>query len=555
MRSVRTILPDTARVLRTARYLKARQVINRITRRLPCRLRLDESAPSLRGPSGGWRSCSGRPALLAAADRFGFMRQEAGLASASIWNDGSMPKLWLYHLHYFDDLLAERAHEREAWHRNLVSRWISENPAPGGTGWEPYPLSRRIVNWVCWSLSGFRLPDGAEASLAAQSRRLRATLEYHLFGNHLFANAKALVFAGAFFEGVEADEWLRRGLAILETQIPEQVLRDGGHFERSPMYHAVILEDMIDLLQLSQTYPEILADARARQRWDGRAGAMLAWLHAMTHPDGEIAFFNDATFGQARRPANLAAYAAEFGVVASGEPPALLHLPESGYVRLSAGPWCAFFDAAMVGPDYIPGHAHADTLSVELSLDGQRLVTNGGTSTYAPGEAREWERSTAAHATVEVDGQNSSEVWASFRVGRRAHPMGVSVAQAGGRLTAAASHDGYRFLPGRPLHRREIFIDHDRLSIRDTIRGGGTHAIIGRFPLHPSVAEVAADRTGWRIRLAAGRIMTISVEGPVKCAVENGFFGSEFGVRQERKVLVWRTALPLPLSIVTDFRL
>ena len=61
-------------------------------------------------------------------------------------------------------------------------------------------------------------------------------------------------------------------------------------------------------------------------------------------------------------------------------------------------------DAARVGPDYIPGHAHADTLAFELSLDGRRLVTNGGTSTYALAALRAQERSTAGHATVEIDG-------------------------------------------------------------------------------------------------------------------------------------------------------
>ena len=83
-----------------------------------------------------------------------------------------------------------------------------------------------------------------------QVRFLRKRLEIHLLGNHLFANAKALVFAGLYFTGNEADEWLGKGLAILEREVPEQVLRDGGHFERSPMHHGIILEDLLDLLNV-----------------------------------------------------------------------------------------------------------------------------------------------------------------------------------------------------------------------------------------------------------------------------------------------------------------
>jgi hypothetical protein len=48
-------------------------------------------------------------------------------------------------------------------------------------------------------------------SLAVQARHLSRRLEYHLLGNHLFANAKALVFAGLFFQGDEADAWLADG--------------------------------------------------------------------------------------------------------------------------------------------------------------------------------------------------------------------------------------------------------------------------------------------------------------------------------------------------------
>ena len=88
-------------------------------------------------------------------------------------------------------------------------------------------------------------------------------------------------------------------------------------------------------------------------------------------------------------------------------------------------------------------------LSLEVSLDGKRLLTNGGTSSYDIGPVRAGERATAAHATLEIDGHNSSEVWSSFRVGRRAHPFDVAVAEEGGTLSAVASHDGYRWLPGQ----------------------------------------------------------------------------------------------------------
>ncbi len=108
-----------------------------------------------------------------------------------------------------------------------------------------------MVNWIKWFLAGASPEPEWLDSLADQVRVLERRLEFHLLGNHLLANAKALVFAGFFFEGPDAQRWLYRGRTILDSELPEQVLPDGGHFERSPMYHAIILEDLLDLENLS----------------------------------------------------------------------------------------------------------------------------------------------------------------------------------------------------------------------------------------------------------------------------------------------------------------
>ena len=213
-------------------------------------------------------------------------------------NDTKLEKLWLYQLHYFDDLNAQSAEKRTDWHKLLIERWINENPPCRGNGWESYPISLRIVNWIKWTLAGNELSQDAVSSLAVQVRYLFERLEWHLLGNHLFANAKALVFAGLFFQGEEAAKWLNRGLKILSRQVREQILPDGGHFERSPMYHSIILEDLLDLYNLSVAYEQ---DFPAHWKhlpdtWKNRIQTMRFWLKAMTHPDGEIALFNDAAW-------------------------------------------------------------------------------------------------------------------------------------------------------------------------------------------------------------------------------------------------------------------
>ena len=132
--------------------------------------------------------------------------------------------------------------------------------------------------------------------LALQVRWLSKKIEWHILGNHLFANAKALVFAGLFFQGREANAWLAKGLRILSNEIPEQILPDGEHFERSPMYQTIILEDLLDLINLSNAFPDnLIVDFTKDLK--STATKMLNWLIAMCHQDGEISFFNDASIG------------------------------------------------------------------------------------------------------------------------------------------------------------------------------------------------------------------------------------------------------------------
>jgi uncharacterized heparinase superfamily protein len=540
------------RILRTVKHLRPGQITNRVTRRF-ANPRLEGATPALRSAAVPWRNCRGRPASLLSPNRFRFVGLDADVQVPADWNRADRAKLWLYNLHYFDDLRAEGAESRRCWHRDLIARWQADNPPRSGNGWEPYPLSLRIVNWVAWVLAGHEPTDDMLHSLAVQTRALRATLEFHLLGNHLLANAKALVFAGCFFAGPEADEWLRTGLDLLDDELREQILADGGHFELSPMYHAVILEDLLDLIQLGVIFP---AQLEARQpAWRDTAARMLTWLSAMTHPDGEVAFFNDAASGIARTHADLADYANGLGVSVEEDGGPLLQLAASGYVRLQSGPFCAIFDVAEIGPSYLPGHGHADVLSLEVSLDGRRLVTNGGTSTYAMGPLRDAERATASHATVEIDGHSSSEVWASFRVGRRAHPHGIVCDVNDGHIWAEASHDGYRWLPGQPIHQRRVEVSAKALRIMDRVTGAEAHTVIGRFPLHPLVTSVSPAPNGWRLELAGGRVVRASVSGARQHFVADGYYAPAFGHRVARPVLTWRHEGTLPLNIEMQFEL
>lgn len=472
-------------VFHTVRHLKPVQIYRRLWFKIPRPAPRSSPTPCRREQLAPFRMPASRKPNLVGPTCFHLLNESRDV-DAYGWDDPTLSKLWRYNLHYFDDLNAENAENAERrsnWHRELIQRWITENPPAKGTGWEPYPTALRIVNWIKWALAGNTLSAEAAGSLAMQTRWLTKRMEHHLQGNHLFSNAKALLFAGCFFAGRDAEKWLATGLALLHRELCVQILADGGHFELSPMYHALILEDALDCLNIAQTFglASDFAGELARV-----IPSMQNWLAALSHPDGEIAFFNDAAFGVAPSPASLDSYAARLGFEATAFPDATTHLTESGYCRLARGPFTAILDLAPVGPDHLPGHAHADTLSFELSVGTQRVIVNSGTAEYGIGRERQRQRGTATHNTLCVEGLNSSEVWAGFRVARRAKVLDAFVSEEQGTVIVRASHDGYSRLPGRPVHTRHWQLDDQCLTVSDELSGPRRKAE-ARFHLHPAL--------------------------------------------------------------------
>jgi uncharacterized heparinase superfamily protein len=479
----------------TIRHLRPSQIFGRAGLRFRTKRVGLGPPPALReARAGTWvNPVSRRPSMLGPST-LRFLNKTEDLDQQG-WDNPAVERLWRYNLHYFEDLNADDARSRREWHIVLMERWVKENPPTIGSGWEPYPTSLRIVNWMKWSLSGNVLSSEVVQSLAVQTRWLAGRLETHLLGNHLLANAKALVFAGSFFVGSEAEKWLEAGIRLLDREIPEQILADGGHFERSTMYHALALEDVLDLCNVAAAFSDVPTLRERQDVWRARVGPMRHWLTAMLHPDGEISFFNDAAFGIAPSPDELDDYAIRLGC-GPGAPilEAVTHLSQSGYVRLQRDQAVLILDVGLVGPDYQPAHAHADTLGFELSLFGQRVFVNSGTSLYGKSDERERQRGTAAHNTVVIDGENSSEVWAGFRVARRAHPTGLSIASKD-PIVVQCSHDGYARLRDSPKHTRSWIMRRGNLQIDDGISGNFTQAE-ARFHIHPTIQIEEFDVEG-----------------------------------------------------------
>jgi hypothetical protein len=397
---------------------------------------------------------------------FRFLNIENQFSSTVDWNFSAHKKLWTYNLNYFD-FLNQESMTREIG-LILIQDFISQYTFLKD-GKEPYPTSLRIINWIKFIAKHEINDESINCKLKEDANRLYDSLEYHLLANHLLENGFALWFAAHLFDD---SYYFKKASKILKTQLNEQILEDGGHFELSPMYHNLMLYRVLDCIQLrvlnpSKNSQDLLSFLREK------ASAMLNWSKQMTFESGAMPLFNDTANGNNPDPFVVMTYAEKLKVNK-------LHLPlkDSGYRTFKNENYELIADVGQVGPSYQPGHAHADTFNFELYVGGSPVIVDTGTSTYNIGEQRSYERSTKAHNTVVVNQINSSQVWSGFRVAKRA---GVSIIEDSAACLKA-THNGYKHLG--VLHQRQWVIKENQIVISDILTKG---AGVAYFHFHPNV--------------------------------------------------------------------
>lgn len=276
--------------------------------------------------------------------------------------------------------------------------------------WFPYSASHRVLN----ILSGYVLASQARSFprdlRKALSDFLRwnvgfilCNIEHELRNNHVERNLAAICLYLCHTEPVP--ETLARRLDNdVEGYISACVLEDGMQVERSAMYQGLTVM-ALEIFASSNFLKEStrgLAASRLKR-------AKRAWA-LMTHPDGDIALFNDSWHGEVPRASHT--QSDTFAPVSV--------LPDAGYVRLESDDYFVLFDAGEIGPRWNPGHGHADFLSMEVDVCGKRLIVDPGTFQYSTGERRQFERSAKSHNGPAREGVEPVSYSECFKVNKLA---------------------------------------------------------------------------------------------------------------------------------------
>ena len=447
------------------------------------------------------------------------------------WHFAEAGPLFAYQLHFFEWARAEGIppEARVA----AMQHWIGNCTA--GVGWESHPISVRTLSWLA-----MRFADGGAAAIDKEfDRALRESLdrqietlvdhlETRLQANHLLENRLAVVAGALALDGERSARWFEEVEPLLED-LAEQFGADGAHYERSPMYHSVLLAHILDVLAIARAVgsraPTGLREALART-----AARALSALAVVTHPDGDIALLGDSAFGVAPRPEALRTYARSLGVLPA-LPPERDLLRSVGHGRLSGSELVAIASFAGPSPPHQPGHAHCDALSFELSVGTERVITDTGVYEYTPGERRALSRSTAAHATLRIGGREQAEMWSGHRVGGR--PDVELVSSVPGRVIEARCSS---WSTPRTVQRRRFEMEGDVLRIEDRIEGDEA-PVRATLPVAPGLAAFLEGDV-LRIELGSGGSLVVELPVGFTWRLVRAPYFPNFSREEDREMLI-----------------
>jgi len=517
--------------LQTIRFLKISQIFFRIKRSLFKKNIICKKAYFQINKSNLWTSHTLYPERITENFSSFFLNRRIQLDFPDAWFDVS-DRLWNYNLHYFDDLNSDNYQHKRRFHLTLLKLWQDHNNLDS-PGWEPYPCSLRVVNIIKAFLSGLDITQETKDSVHNQAFFLYRNLEKDILANHYFSNLKALLFYSTVFGDRKLFEFSVKNITY---QLDEQVLEDGGNFERTPMYHSLFLSDLLDIYNLIVSYKPLF-NSVFKQLIEKKIIAMHIFLRFLTHPNGEIAHFNDSVNGVSPKLDRLESYMKSLGIALSECPKnPVIDLKNSEFFIGQTENCKIIFDSGSISPSYQPGHAHAGTNSFELSYKKNLIFVNSGISEYGETPRRLFQRSTSAHNTVEVNGKNSSNVWSSFRVGKRAKVIKRSFGytQSKRQYYFSSEHDGYETIFNKIRHKRTISFNDDFVCLEDYVLGRFSN-ITSRFYLHP---EVNVEKVDNLFYLDSGGNTIICDFGNCNTSLVESTYFHGFGLQKPNKCIL-----------------
>ena len=411
----------------------------------------------------------------------------------------------LYHLAWFGQ--AWRYTRNKHWPELGVAHLeqiLREAPFEHGIHWrDGLQLAVRVYSLAAFADLCHDVPGNIHRhinnAIAAHAYALARQISPHseITNNHVIGETCALALAGIY---LEHEGYLRNSLRRLHLELKRQIYPDGFPYEGSVPYIRFDLDFLTLLaLALKASRREIpfwlkgaialiaralagVADAKGRVPpiGDGDDARVLRLdeepyltVNESLHVASKI---TDEPFAPAVPSESFALWVVGSDLPATKPLSQTRHLSYSGLVHVNRGNLDVWLDCGptgygLSGPG---GHGHNDTTAIVIHLNGIALLHDPGWYTYyGDRSVRDQLRSTGAHNTVRIDGQEQARLGGMFEIKDDCKPTAVKVREFGSATAITCGHTGYSRLDKSIVYRRLIVVEGTgpwRIRLTDRIR-------------------------------------------------------------------------------------
>lgn len=464
------------------------------------------------------------------------------------------PLLWRLKLQSFEFLEwavmgfeepSEAGDIHDRFQRWLLS-WAESNPI-GDTkylrrSWIPHSVSLRILNWARYAAWCEQADQPVDDRLYRQIFKNALFNENHIEfdvgGNHLIENAIALVVAGVLFDSHETG-WKETGLDVLEQAGKTQFLADGGHFERSPMYHTMVLR------RYATAYDLLSSSGDASPRLESTAESAYGFLVEISDPAEEIPLLNDSVHDEQLSASSCRTYLDSCGLRPGSV--SLDHPSGSGYRKFTTDDSTLLIDVGAVGPPHLPAHSHNDQLSVLLWIEDVPVLTDTGVYDYAPDHRRQYSRSVRAHNTAQYSDVEPIPIGGSYLMGKRTKTYVHE--QTSDRIQAECSRT--TVVGPKYQHRRVIEAAGDEWNISDRIVSdcGGKYSVRYHFGTTIDVKRRDGGGNEYIISTRKNELAAIDISGADTLHLGESPYFSRYGGEETRPSITATTNVDEDISM------
>ncbi|WP_291204941.1 alginate lyase family protein [Dyadobacter sp.] len=451
----------------------------------------------------------------------------------------------------------------------LITHWIDNNPVNCGPNWKcSQEIALRILNWT-FALHYYRksptlnqrLLDKILCSIYDQMWHVVSNIRFSqvaLKNNHLLTEALGLYTVGLLMPFLpRAMQWRNKGKFIFETEVCEQIARDGTFLQFSMNYHRVVIQLMTWGIRLSERNGDRLCDTVY-----SRAKASLIFLRTCQvningrlpnygHNDGALFFpLSERSFGDFRPQmmalANVLGRDLDYregnwneeSVWLTGGrskslskmcPRRISSFPIGGYHIIRDTGTLTFLRCGK----YDTRPFQADNNHLDIWINGRNILRDAGTWLYnADQESMRYFSGTRGHNTIMIGDFDQMQkrhrfIWTHWITNAKG-----KVGSSGNEYWIEAEFEGFRHLGKGIVHKRRV-----------VKKVGQLHWVVEDYV--QNVPKGAPIRQLWHPDEAFDNDFTIRATdehgNEIPQIIESGWYSKMYGEREECKMVVFET--------------